>query len=82
MAETVEVEALATSLRAAASNLVTEIALFDVYRGKGVEEGKKSLAFKVLMQDTARTLTDAEVDSVMQNLIAAAANSHAAQLRL
>lgn len=82
VAETVEVEALATSLRAAASNLVTEIALFDVYRGKGVEEGKKSLAFKVLMQDTARTLTDAEVDSVMQDLIAAAANSHAAQLRL
>lgn len=82
VAETVEVEALATSLRAAASKLVTEIALFDVYRGKGVEEGKKSLAFKVLMQDTARTLTDAEVDSVMQDLIAAAANSHAAQLRL
>ncbi len=82
VAETVEVEALATSLRAAASKLVTEIALFDVYRGKGVEEGKKSLAFKVLMQDTAHTLTDAEVDSVMQDLIAAAANSHAAQLRL
>lgn len=82
VADTLEVDALATTLRAAASHLVTEIALFDVYRGKGVEEGKKSLAFKVLMQDTARTLTDAEVDSVMQDLIAAAANSHAAQLRL
>jgi phenylalanyl-tRNA synthetase beta chain len=82
VADTLEVDALATTLRAAASHLVKEIALFDVYRGKGVEEGKKSLAFKVLMQDTARTLTDAEVDSVMQDLIAAAANSHAAQLRL
>lgn len=82
VADTLEVDALATTLCAAASHLVTEIALFDVYRGKGVEEGKKSLAFKVLMQDTARTLTDAEVDSVMQDLIAAAANSHAAQLRL
>jgi phenylalanyl-tRNA synthetase beta chain len=47
---------------------VQEIRLFDFYRGKGVERGKKSLAFRVVMQDTARTLTDAEVDAAMADL--------------
>jgi len=45
--------------------LVRNIRLFDFYRGKGVEGGKKSLAFRVVMQDTARTLTDAEADAAM-----------------
>ncbi|SMC17269.1 phenylalanyl-tRNA synthetase beta subunit [Andreprevotia lacus DSM 23236] len=51
------------------SPLITGIELFDVYRGKGVEDGKKSLAFKVLMQDTQKTLTDEEVESVVAELI-------------
>ena len=48
--------------------LVREIRLFDYYRGEGVQRGKKSLAFRVVMQDTARTLTDAEVDAAMAQL--------------
>ncbi|WP_035053499.1 phenylalanine--tRNA ligase subunit beta [Andreprevotia chitinilytica] len=51
------------------SPFITGIELFDVYRGKGVDEGKKSLAFKVLMQDTHKTLTDEEVDGVVAKLI-------------
>jgi len=47
---------------------VVEIALFDIYRGTGVEEGKKSLAFSVLLQDTRKTLTDAEVESAVSEL--------------
>jgi len=47
---------------------VVEIALFDIYRGTGVEEGKKSLAFRVLLQDTRKTLTDAEVESAVSQL--------------
>jgi phenylalanyl-tRNA synthetase beta chain len=48
--------------------IVVEITLFDIYRGTGVEEGKKSLAFRVLLQDTRRTLTDAEVESAVSQL--------------
>ena len=48
--------------------IVAEIALFDIYRGTGVEEGKKSLAFRVLLQDTRKTLTDAEVESAVSQL--------------
>jgi phenylalanyl-tRNA synthetase beta chain len=48
--------------------IVTEIGVFDTYRGTGVEKGKKSLAFRVLLQDTRKTLTDAEVESAISQL--------------
>jgi len=61
--------------------LVQEIRLFDFYRGKGVERGKKSLAFRVVMQDTARTLTDAEADAAMAQLTELLAAKFGAKLR-
>lgn len=62
--------------------IVKEVKLFDIYTGKGVEQGKKSLAFRIVMQDTERTLQDAEVDSAMQQLITYLNQSFAAQLRV
>src|SRR5216684_1861301 len=61
--------------------LVQNIRLFDFYRGKGVEGGKKSLAFRVVMQDTARTLTDAEADAAMAQLTELLAAKFGAKLR-
>jgi phenylalanyl-tRNA synthetase beta chain len=61
--------------------VVQEIRLFDYYRGKGVERGKKSLAFRVVMQDTARTLTDAEADAAMAQLTELLAAKFGAKLR-
>lgn len=49
--------------------IVIDIGLFDVYRGTGIVKGKKSLAFRVLLQDTHKTLTDAEVDSAVSQLM-------------
>jgi phenylalanyl-tRNA synthetase beta chain len=60
---------------------VTGIEGFDVYRGKGVPEGKKSLAFKVILQDTQKTLSDAEIDLAVSQLVAALQQRHDAQLR-
>ncbi|MFC7422012.1 phenylalanine--tRNA ligase subunit beta [Iodobacter arcticus] len=64
------------TLQAAFANLKNPLLIasevFDVYRGKGVSEGKKSLAFKMLMQDTHKTLTDEEVDAVVADVIRAA----------
>jgi phenylalanyl-tRNA synthetase beta chain len=56
------------SLRRQQPAVVVEIGLFDIYRGTGVEEGKKSLAFRVLLQDTRRTLTEAEIESAVSQL--------------
>jgi phenylalanyl-tRNA synthetase beta chain len=60
---------------------VVELALFDLYRGKGVEQGKKSLAFRVLLQDTQKTLTDNEIEENVARLVAAL-QRQGAQLRV
>ena len=59
---------LLATLRAALPAAVREVEIFDQYRGKGVEDGKKSLAFRVVMQDTDRTLTDAEVEEIVDSI--------------
>ena len=61
--------------------LVQDIQLFDVYAGKGVPENKKSLAFRIVMQDTQRTLLDSEVDAAMQQLVSCLEQVFGAQLR-
>jgi phenylalanyl-tRNA synthetase beta chain len=65
---TVSYQAMLDGLRREAPAIVTEIGVFDIYRGTGVEKGKKSLAFRVLLQDTRKTLTDAEVESAISQL--------------
>ncbi len=51
------------------SDILKEIQLFDVYSGDGVTEGKKSMAVSFIMQNSERTLTDEEVDALMQQII-------------
>jgi phenylalanyl-tRNA synthetase beta chain len=74
-------QTLLEAMRRASAPYVAEIALFDVYRGKGVEPGKKSLAFRVLLQDTHKTLTDSEIEPSVTQLVAAL-QKHGAQLRM
>ena len=57
------------------------MALFDEYRGKGLENKEKSLAFRFWLQDTERTLSDAEADAAMTAVIERLALSHGARLR-
>jgi phenylalanyl-tRNA synthetase beta chain len=79
--ENVNVQVLLDAMRAEKSASVVELALFDVYRGKGVEVNKKSLAFRVLLQDTQKTLTDNEIEENVARLIAAL-QRQGAQLRV
>lgn len=72
---------LLDGLRTAAPPIVREIVLFDVYQGKGLQPGQKSLAFRVVMQDTERTLADAEIDAAVVALVHAAVRDFAAALR-
>ncbi len=59
------------SVTVAASGLLRELKVFDVYRGKGIETGKKSVALGLILQENSRTLTDAEADSVVQRVTTA-----------
>ncbi|MBL8447752.1 MAG: phenylalanine--tRNA ligase subunit beta [Zoogloeaceae bacterium] len=68
-------------LKAVSPAIVRSVWLFDEYHGKGVEAGKKSLAFRVLLQDTQRTLEEHEVEGVVGLLIKHAAEAYGAKLR-
>ena len=79
--DNVPVQALLDALSDAKPPHVEAIRLFDVYRGHGLTEGKKSLAILVLMQDTSRTLTDADIAATEACLLAAAREKFGATLR-
>ncbi len=79
--QNVALQTLLDGLKGQVSALVQDIQLFDVYVGKGVPENKKSLAFRIVMQDTQRTLQDSEVDAAMQQLVSCFEQAFGAQLR-
>ena len=62
-------------------NILQAIVLFDEYRGKGLENNEKSLAFRFTLQDTQTTLQDEAVDAAMAAFIAAVNRKHGAKLR-
>ncbi|MCW5604453.1 MAG: phenylalanine--tRNA ligase subunit beta [Burkholderiales bacterium] len=59
---------ISRALRQAGPAILRDVTVFDLYRGEGVQKGKKSLAFSVLLQDTHKTLTDAEAEKAMTEL--------------
>ena len=75
------VQTLLDALQNVSAPYLVEVGLFDVYRGKGVEQGKKSLAFRVLLQDTHKTLTDSEIEPIITQLVTVL-QKHGAQLRI
>ncbi len=79
--EKVDAQVLVDAMNQSKAPFVAEVALFDVYRGKGVEQGKKSLAFRVLLQDTQKTLADSDIEPSIA-LLVAALQQHGAQLRM
>jgi phenylalanyl-tRNA synthetase beta chain len=68
--EDVPAEKVIRAARGADKALIAEVALFDVYQGKGVEPGKKSLAIAVTLQPREATLTDQEIDAVADKVVA------------
>jgi phenylalanyl-tRNA synthetase beta chain len=79
--EAVPAQALLEAMLGPRPAVVQDLWLFDLYRGKGVEAGKKSLAFRVVMQDTSKTLTDAEAEAAMAQLLQILVKSVDARLR-
>ncbi|RJG06340.1 phenylalanine--tRNA ligase subunit beta [Noviherbaspirillum cavernae] len=65
----------------AACDIMQAIVLFDEYRGKGLENDEKSLAFRFTLQDTQSTLQDEKVDAAMAAFVASVEKKHGAKLR-
>jgi phenylalanyl-tRNA synthetase beta chain len=74
-------EMLLRAARGVDRKLVSDIGLFDVYEGKGLPEGKKSLAIAVTLQPQEATLTDAEIEAFSKRLVAAVEKATKATLR-
>jgi len=63
------------------NELLTDVQLFDVYAGKGIADGKKSIAYSLTFNDPNKTLTDEEVQTVINNIVVGLEQDWQAELR-
>jgi phenylalanyl-tRNA synthetase beta chain len=77
----VTAEEIVRAVKAAERALIETVSVFDVYEGKGVPEGKKSVAIAIRLQPKDKTLTDAEIDAIGQKIVAAVSKATGATLR-
>ena len=77
----VTVAALVGAVEDAAPELVTSVRVFDIYRGPGIEAGLKSVALGLILQETSRTLTDDDADTVVTMVLRKLEQEFAAVLR-
>jgi len=77
----VPAQALLDAISAEKPTIVRQVRVFDLYQGNPLPKGSKSLAFRVVMQHTERTLTDAEADAARDALVALLGRKFSATLR-
>jgi len=75
------VQTILDAIQAEKPPIVRGVTLLSLFRGQGVPTDRKSLAFRVVMQDTERTLTDAEADAARDALVALLGRKFSATLR-
>ena len=79
--DTVPAASMQAAIEKAAGSILEAVKLFDVYKGKGIPEGKKSVAYSLSMRAPDRTLTDEECDEAMKQALAALEKDFGAVLR-
>jgi phenylalanyl-tRNA synthetase beta chain len=79
--ESVSLSALSERVLSTASTLLQSLRVFDVYRGTGIESGRKSVALGLIFQDISRTLTDDDVERLMASIVAGLRESLNAKIR-
>ena len=79
--ERVTAQGLTDAISGRLPAIVKEVKVFDIYRGENLPEGKKSIAFRIVMQHTERTLTDAEADEACDSLVEVLRERFSATLR-
>lgn len=77
----VSAESIIRLAAGAQRELIERVDVFDVYAGKGIEPGKKSIAITVILQPREKTLTDAEIESITNSIVKAVADKTGATLR-
>ncbi|MGP5175072.1 phenylalanine--tRNA ligase subunit beta [Psychrobacter immobilis] len=77
----ISLQTLESTIRAAAGELLSDLWLFDVYQGDKVPAGQRSLAFALIWQDKAQTLSDEAIKTATDKVVQALTEQHAAKLR-
>ncbi|MBK8535064.1 MAG: phenylalanine--tRNA ligase subunit beta [Candidatus Competibacteraceae bacterium] len=80
--EAISAQAIQDCIRHYGGERLREVRLFDVYRGKGVAEGQKSLALGLILQDFSHNLTDSVVEATVSGIIAELSGQFGATLRI
>ena len=68
--ESIPLAALQENVSVSASGLLNDLLVFDIYRGPGIDSGRKSVALGLILQDSSRTLTDVDADAVVTAVVA------------
>lgn len=79
--ETISSQSIEELIRESVGDLLVEFRLFDVYKGKGIDSIDKSLAVGLIFQDATKTLTDADVDVLVEKAVVALEHEVGARLR-
>ena len=79
--EVITASEIINCVKKSTGTVLQDVIIFDVYRGKGIEEGKKSMALSLVIQDDTQTLTDSEIDAIVSRLLLLLANEKNAKLR-
>jgi phenylalanyl-tRNA synthetase beta chain len=79
--EGIEFSQIAECIRQEAPEILQDIRLFDVYTGKNIDSGRKSLALGLILQETSHNLTDEYAEGVMERILHALSDKLDAQLR-
>ena len=79
--EGIDAQTVSACIQSASTTMLTNLKLFDVYQGKGIDSGRKSLAFSLTLQDKERTLTDQDVDVAIEDILSTLNRELGATLR-
>ena len=79
--ETVAAQAIRATVGQASPNVLKNLEFFDVYRGEGIDPGKKSVAIGLTFQDDSKTLNDVEIDGYIDDIVAVLGSELGGMLR-
>ena len=79
--ENVPIALLRENVTVSASGLLSDLIIFDVYRGPGIDSGRKSVALGLILQESSRTLTDVDADAVVTSVVARLRDVFSATIR-
>lgn len=74
-------EQLLSTVRGASGDLLSDVTVFDIYRGVGVEKNEKSIALGLTFQEASRTLVDVEINELIQGIVSEVESQLGAKLR-